>query len=102
MDYIIEAVDLVWDACTSATAFLLAIVEGCGEHPAVFILSIVLLMLFMTVVVALRYRTIGVFIGGDNDDVNDEVESEAMKHANNSANSVIYDKLRQKQQGGKK
>ena len=100
MDYIVEAIGLVWEGVTAATGYLLSIVDGCGENPAIFITTIVALMVVMTIFVALRYRTIGVFIGSDNDDVNDEVESEVMKHANSSANAVIYEKLKQKQ-GGK-
>ena len=41
MDYIVEAIDLVWQGVTSATGYLLAIVEGCGESPAIFIATIV-------------------------------------------------------------
>lgn len=92
-----QCMQLLWTALDTATNYFGRIVQACGMPFGLFITLISSLMVIDLVFVAYRYRTIGEVMGDRSEKFSSSPsESVAMKHANSSANTVIYAKLRER------
>lgn len=95
--FIAQAMSMLWTALSTATDYLGRIVNACGMPFGLFITLITALFVIDIIFVSYRYRTIGEVMGDRAEKFSSTpTESVAMKHANSSANSVIYAKLRER------
>lgn len=93
-----QCMQLLWTALDTATNYFGRIVQACGMPFGLFITLISSLMVIDLIFVAYRYRTIGEVMGDRAEKFSSSPSSDsvAMKHANSSANTAIYAKLRER------